>query len=204
MKLKAETVSVMPTSNEGSLIQNLSVPNESHNQFSDDSIPPEPQRDRHPPDAKPLESNKRADVSPGESQVTSSFADVFVSERPPLFPRIMTNDTQDKFEFFSPKLLDMKSNKDKSKEQEGRLKAIKNRLQTVDCIVLSGDQVNDVVDGNDDDGDDNDNDDNDNDNDDAQNVSIGNFRGEVSITSRSEKTLNELTIKRASLGTLKY
>lgn len=82
MKLKAETVSVMPTSNEGSLIQNLSVPNESHNQFSDDSIPPEPQRDRHPPDAKPLESNKRADVSPGESQVTSSFADVFVSERP--------------------------------------------------------------------------------------------------------------------------
>jgi hypothetical protein len=63
-----------------------------------------------------------------------------------------------------------------------------------------------IVDGNDDDGNDNGNDDNDNDNDndDAQNVSIGNFRGEVSITSRSEKTLNELTIKRASLGTLKY
>jgi len=43
MKPKAETVSTMPTSKGGSLIQSLSIPNESHNPFSDDYVPLEKQ-----------------------------------------------------------------------------------------------------------------------------------------------------------------
>ena len=115
---------------------------EFHNLFSDESMSA-PHRESQPASAKPMKLDNTGDVSTVKNLETTSLNQINTSPRPPLAPK--TAHTQDKYDVYSSRANDTKLTSPKFKEYEERLNAIKNRLKTIDRIVLSGDSVRDDV-----------------------------------------------------------